>query len=303
MRKVSISIEALCRLYGDKEALNMAKRMGADAVDFCTTTPNYDYRDPNSIYSKSEDEIASHFEALRRHADSLGLEIGQTHGRIHGFKNIKEEDDALIRNARYDFLAAKMLGAPFVIIHSTSSIRMGPDAPAELMHALNFDLFNRMIPYAKEFGVKIASETFGDAVLFNSCDFFGNIKEFTKSYDAICAVGDNAEYMSCCVDTGHSNKATRFGNPSPADCIRILGKNISTLHLNDNDTFTDQHKTPMTGCIDWNDVFDALDEVGYSGNYNMELNLCHFGEDFAYETAEFSVKLMRRLLERRYGKQ
>ena len=36
---------------------------------------------------------------------------------------------------------------------------------------------------------------------------------------------------------------------------------ISTLHLHDNDTLTDQHKPPMTGCIDWNDVLDALDEV------------------------------------------
>ena len=37
----------------------------------------------------------------------------------------------------------------------------------------------------------------------------------------------------------------------------------------------------MTGTIDWNDVFDALDEINYQGTYNVELNLCHFGKKFA----------------------
>ena len=59
---------------------------------------------------------------------------------------------------------------------------------------------------------------------------------------------------------------------------------------------------PMTGTIDWNDVFDALDEINYQGTYNMELNLCHFGKKFAVETAAFAVKVMRFMLDERYGK-
>ena len=68
-------------------------------------------------------------------------------------------------------------------------------------------------------------------------------------------------------------------------------------YFNDNDTLTDQHKIPMTGTIDWKDVFSALSEVGYDGVYNMELNLRHFGDNFLYETAEFVVKVMRNMLE------
>ena len=64
---------------------------------------------------------------------------------------------------------------------------------------------------------------------------------------------------------------------------------------------TDQHKIPKTGCIDWDDVFAALDEVGYTGVYNMELNLRHFGEDMMEETAAFAVKVMRNILKERYG--
>ena len=70
--------------------------------------------------------------------------------------------------------------------------------------------------------------------------------------------------------------------------------------MNDNDMITDQHKIPMTGTINWNDVFNALDEVGYNGYYNMELSLDWFGEDLMKDSAEFAVKVMRHFLKRRY---
>ena len=42
-----------------------------------------------------------------------------------------------------------------------------------------------VLKYAKRYGVKIATETFGDAVKYSACDFFGNIEEFEKAYKAI----------------------------------------------------------------------------------------------------------------------
>ncbi len=302
-RKVSISIGELQEQFGDIKALDLAKEMGADAVDFNTCGWEWDYRNPDSVYSKSDDEICSYYAGVKKHADSIGLEIGQTHGQIKGFIGKTDDDEALIKNGRIDCMAASVLGAPYVIIHSVTTIFMGPDCPSKTMHALNSDMFNRLIPFAKQYNVKIASETFGDATGLGCCDFFGNINEFIKSFNRVRAVGDNANWLTTCVDTGHSNKATRFNNnPSPADVIRMLGPNVSALHLNDNDTFTDQHKIPMTGTIDWKDVFDALDEVNYQGNYNMELNLRHFGKKFAVETAAFAVKVMRFMLDERYGK-
>ena len=85
-------------------------------------------------------------------------------------------------------------------------------------------------------------------------------------------------------------------NPTPADFIRGMGNNVKCLHLNDNNTLTDQHKIPFTGTIDWDDVFSALSEIGYDGVYNMELNLRHFGSGFEIETAEFAIKVLRHYL-------
>ena len=231
----------------------------------------------------------------------MGIVICMTHGRSPGFKNIKEEDDALVENARLDCLATKLLGAPVCVIHAVTTIYMKPECEPQLMRDLNFDMFTRILPFAKQYGIKIATETFGDAVRYNACDFFGNIDEFIKSYNRICAVDDFRDYFTICVDTGHSNKASRFNNPSPGDVIRLLGPNVSVLHLNDNDKLTDQHKIPLTGTIDWTDVFDALDEINYTGYYNMELDLRWFGENFTTEAAAFAVKVMKNILNNRYS--
>lgn len=300
-KRVGFSAGGLQRKYGDKRAIEIAKSIGADAVDFDTCS--FDYRDSDCIFSKSDDEIISYYSEIKKYADSLGIEISQTHGRITGFTDDAEWNEAFIRNARLDCMTAKALGAPVCVMHSVTTCRMGPDCAPEHMHELNRDMFCRCIEQAKQFGVKIATETFGDAPNYGCCDFFGNIDEFIKSYNSVCAIGDNADYFVMCADTGHSNKAMRFnGNPTPADVIRKMGGKIEVLHLNDNDTLTDQHKIPFTGCIDWNDVFDALDEIKYDGVYNMELVLSHFGEGFEKETAEFAVKVMRHFLASRYGK-
>ena len=299
-RKISISIGAFQHRYGDLRALEIAKEIGADAVDFNLSESRFTYLKPESIYSKSDEEIIEYFTTLKNKADELGIEIAQTHGRLTGFKNVPEEDDALIKNARLDCLATSALGAPVCVIHNVTSIWMGPDEDPALMHKLNFDMFSQIIPFAKQYNIKVATETFGDDTLHGGCDFFGQINEFIIAYNKICAIDDYADYFTICVDTGHSNKATRFGQPSAGDVIRMLGKNVTCLHLNDNDTFTDQHKIPMTGCIDWEDVMNALDETGYNGIYNMELVLGHFGKDFIEETAEFAVKVMRNILDTRY---
>ena len=294
---IGISLHDLQERYGDRRALEIAKEIGADAVDFSTSgAPYHDYREAGSIYSKSEDEFVSYYADLKKYADSLGLIVSQTHGRLRGFRKDEEENAAVAENARLDCLAARTLGAPICVMHSVATGLVGPDTPPEEMRELNFLWFTTALKYAKRYNVKIASETFGDSPKYQICDFFGQIDEFVNSFDRVAAQGNNAAYFAACVDTGHSNKAMRFGNPKPADVIRRLGKRVQALHLNDNDTLTDQHKIPMTGCIDWNDVLCALDEIGYTGVYNMEINLTHFGEDFMIEEAAFAIKVMRQIL-------
>ena len=301
-KKIGLSVFTFQHDYDEKKSIELAKKAGADAVDINLCGDNYDYRNKESIYSKSDEEIYAYFKSVGDYARELGIEISQTHGRIEGFKNIKDEDEALIENSRLDCMATAAMGCPVCVMHSVTTIFLGPDAPSELYHNLNFEMFTRILAYAKQYKIKIATETFGDAAKYGCCDFFGNIDEFTKSFNRIKECGDLGDYFVTCVDTGHSNKAMRFDNPTPGDVIRMLGSSVKVLHLHDNDTLTDQHKIPMTGCIDWEDVLTALDEIGYDGVYNMEVVLSCFGKGIEEETASYAVTVMRNLLEKHYSK-
>ena len=63
MKKVSISVSLIQKEYGDKEAIRIAKQIGADAVDF--GLERFDIRNSESIYSKSEDEITAYFKKIK----------------------------------------------------------------------------------------------------------------------------------------------------------------------------------------------------------------------------------------------
>ena len=298
MKKIiGISTFTLQKLYGDIKALEIAKEIGADAVDFgldCQSCV-----DENSIYSKSENEIIEHFKSVKEKADELGLIISQTHGRLRIYWGEEEKNIVALKDARIDCLVTKTLGAPYCVMHSIATSITGPDAKAEFMHDLCFKTVNTILEYAKEFDVKLAIETMGDSPVYGCCDFFGILSEFKKSFDAVASHENNADYLCCCIDTGHVNKAMRFNNPTPGEFIRTMGSAVKCLHLNDNNTLKDEHKPPKTGVIDWTDVLNALDEVGYDGVYNLELNLQHFGAGFEIEMAEFSIKLLRYMLNSR----
>lgn len=299
-KKIGLHVAGIQKEYGDKRAIEFVKEAGADAIDFALRYE--DFRREDSVYSKGDEAVIAYYSELKAYADKLGLVFSQTQGRISGFVNDKEQDDDLVENVRLDCLATSILGAPVCIVYNASLAKLGPNVDSKLMHKLSYDLYTRVLPYAKEYGIKIATKTFGDAVHFISCDFFGRIEEFMKAYKNIKRIKEYKKYFVVCMDTGHTNKAERFGNPNPADTIRILGKNIETIHLNDNNMVEDQHLMPKMGTIDWNDVLNALDEIGYKGVYCLQIDFTYFGEKLQMDYAKFAVKFMRNMLEERENK-
>ena len=302
-KKVSICIGRFQKLYGPFKALEVAKQVGADAVDF-TLTGYYDCLKEGNLYTQGEEAVIAHFTELKRHADDIGIEIAQTHGRIKGLRKDPVKDAAFYEGARLDCIATKLLGAKHCVFHTVSSSMVPPGTTPQEMHQLNYELFTGILPYAKEYGIKIATETFGNlGPDYTEMDFFGDMEEFVKGYEAIASVEEFRDYFCCCVDTGHSNAAAHWpGQPSVPEVIRRLGSSVEVLHINDNEGLTDMHAVPFvrshprTGAVNWEEVFRALDEIGYQGYYNLELGLNTYGWNFATEEAIFAVKVMRNLL-------
>ena len=66
--------------------------------------------------------------------------------------------------------------------------------------------------------------------------------------------------------------------------------------------FVNKKVWKIAGTIDWDETFDALDEIGYSGVYNMELSLDRYGDEVSFETARLAVATLRNFIGKRYGK-
>lgn len=297
-KKTSLSTCTLERCYGVLGAIDVAKQVGADAVDF--DLAQYDYTKENSIYAEEEWRFDSYFKGIKRYADSKGIEIGQTHGRMTPFKENDDEYNNVIfvKNAELDLKASKILGAPICVFHPGGTLSNMHATPEE-MRDNAFKAYQMILPLAEKYGVKIAMETVGaNHNLNDEIDFFGDFEEFFALYNRIEAM-DNykyKDYFSCCIDTGHINLAVKHNQPNPGDFIRKMGKRVSCLHLHDNDGYIDQHRMICAGTLNWINVFNALNEIGYEGTYNSETSFDTISRTFMVETAEFTVKLIKEFL-------
>ena len=75
--------------------------------------------------------------------------------------------------------------------------------------------------------------------------------------------------VGICLDTGHAHRA----GLKVSDFILQAGDKLKALHVNDNTGHADEHILPYgRGTIDWGEVMQALQFVGYDGLFNFEVS-------------------------------
>lgn len=264
MKKIGLTCNVVLKRYGIDRGLEICKESGFDAIDFGFGS----YTLKEGIYIASDDEFESHFAAIKKKADDLELIISQTHGRTGTYWPNDEQHNADVdRYCELDLRASSILGSPSCVIHFINNTRWGKQTP-DFLHQTSGEMFDKMIPFAEKYKVNIALETFGAAKIQGARirDFFADPREFKYQFDRL-----NTQYKTMCVDSGHTHEAESFWVPPPEEMIRILGKDVTILHLHDNNGHYDDHLLPGQGNINWPAVFESLEDIGYSGVYNFEL--------------------------------
>jgi len=291
MKKLSINIYDAIPVYGLDRAFEMCKKSGFDAIDFDLSY----YSLEKGIYAASDDEFEEHFHNIRKTAGKYDLVVGQTHGRCETYDPVDESRyEWTHKITEKDMKASAILGAPSCVVHFINTTRWGKKTP-ELMRSVSDEMFANIIPFAEQYKVNIAIETFGAARIKGERirDFFADHNEFLGQFDRM-----NTQYKTMCVDTGHIHEAGSFWVLPVDEYIRALGKNITLLHLHDNCGHWDDHQLPGTGTVKWRPVFEALEDIGYNGTYNCELNLMRYGNCIE-EFLEFAGKYMRKFVDNR----
>lgn len=261
------------RVYGvsldDKHILDPVesiKRLhdaGFESLDLSLGEPyDPDYPIKGEDWKERIDEIANT-------ATKLGMTFSQIH-LPYVRRGCKELDPSFQTDGYAEYYhestlrayqAAKMIGAPWAVAHCISPMNMGFDR--EKACAYNHTYFDPYIEYGIKCGVGTAFENMiqgiNNHVKLRYCAHHSDLVEFVDS----C----NDPMVGICWDFGHAN----LTGLDQAASLRIIGKRLKVLHVQDNFGTADNHLAPFVGSIKWNEIFPVLAEIGYEGDCSLEV--------------------------------
>jgi len=233
--------------FGMKNTFDIFARAGIHGMDFNNDVAEY--------YSKEHDE--AFYEDLKNYAYAAGITICQAHAPFPSSypdeeKNAKRFDEIVqgMKNASY-------IGAPMIVVHPCCHLDYAEEGNAEKLFDFNVDFYRRLIPYAREFGIKIAIENIGRVSVTSTPE------RLNKLYDTL-----NDPVFTICFDVGHC----LLEGVDPAEAIREIGDRMvnGCTHVHDNSGSADEHTLPYYGKVEWESVMKALAEIGYNGAFNYE---------------------------------
>lgn len=255
--KISTEINSASRHIGEERAIEYIAKAGFDAWDFSMFKMcSYDWG--KGVVSVSDHPLAgSGYLAFARRLKQVGLDNGiicnQSHAPFPFPSTLVRVYRAYLKRA---IECTAEAGGEICIIHPDSN-----KTPEE-----NAEMYFELLPFAKEHGVKIATENMWnwdsvkDQSSFAAC----------ATPDSFCAhldaVNDNA--FGACLDIGHAEM--RGVGTSAVEMIHALGDRLLALHIHDNDQWHDSHQIPFSMKIDFEAVVRALKEIGYSGYFTLE---------------------------------
>ena len=262
--KISTEIGSAAKLVGYERAIELVGKAGFDAWDL-TIYPmaKWDWTSGCFFDTGSPflmDNYASYFKELRKIGEAYGMVCNQSHAPFP----IKVMTDDVLKRA---IECTAIVGGEICVIHPNN------DKSAEE----NAEMYLRLLPFAKEYGVKIATE--------NMWNWY---KDEPTSSPAACSLAEDFvrhidvvadPYFVACLDIGHAEM--RGSGDGAVRAIRALGKMLAALHVHDNDKLHDSHLMPFTADIDFEPIAKALADVGYTGYVTLEADrhLERYGEE------------------------
>ena len=218
------------------------------------------------LFDRPMDEFLAYFAPMKAAAEKNGISFAQMHGPFPMyFANCPEANDYLIYLTGRCMAAAKYLGCPAIVVHPYTC----PGNKAEEI-AVNMEIYRRLIPAAKEYGVTVCLENMfcvpTGHIIGGSC---ADVNEVVNYIDTLNAEA-GAECFGYCYDIGHANLTGR----SIIEDIRTLGKRLTVLHIHDNNAVNDLHLMPYSQtsktAVDWEGFIAGLREIGYRGDLSFE---------------------------------
>lgn len=278
--KLSVELYTLSQRFGDHKAIEIAKNVGFDAIDYSY----YMLNENEEILGDSYKEYA---QSLRAKLDECGICCSQAHApfKIRYENKLDVSDERYLRLVR-SIESAAILGAENIVVHALD-VPKGVD-----FEDYNIRYYRGLIPYCEKFGIRVAVENLFHHDRKRKC-IVGNVgtpEELNRIVEKI-----DSPWVVACVDIGH---ASLTGN-EPEEFIARMNPNIlKCLHVQDNDYLEDRHILPYMGDLNWENIMCSLKEIGYTGDFTFEIinYLKKFPDELVEDSLRFAVAVGRHLI-------
>ena len=211
---------------------------------------------------------------LKRKAE-LGFETYTVHLPQlpdYDLSNTNEEQRLeAIKKQKEIALMAMPLEYSFLVLHpDTGKV---PEEDYEKRHEALIKSLKDFAPWCKEQGLKLAIENLTQ---------LSSVQTSSDLVKIIEAVG--SDNLGICFDTNHLFKETH------REFIKNAGKYIITMHVTDNDGEVEKHWFPGDGVINWKEIFELLDEIGYDSTMICESAHVFANDDYPQRIKELGKK-------------
>lgn len=257
----------------DEIGMQRAKACGFEAIDYGMDR----YFSPNKFLAGEKfplcdlplEDFVKHFEPLKKASEKYDVKIAQVHGPFPNYHVGQDElNDYMCELNKKVIATCKFLGCDQLVIHPFETVHRYKDFVNQHDIDINLAMYRKLIPTAKEYGVKICLEN------------LQSVNENEEIVPGICADYNEAIYLvdtlnqeagenifGFCCDIGHLTSCKK----DIYTFITKLGNRITSLHIHDSNG-GDPHLIPYSQVkddwgielvIDWDKFLLALKEIGY----------------------------------------
>lgn len=252
--KISTNIAPPAKIIGEEKAVEYIAGAGFDAWDFSMfDMARMDWQTGKLIDTGHPLTTNERLKFARR-LKQIGLDNGIVCNQSHApFPVRVPEIRSMLKHA---IECTAEAGGEICIIHPDND-----KSPEE-----NAEMYFELLPFAKECGVKIATENMWnwnnekDEAAFAACS---NPDSFNAHLNAV-----NDDFFVACLDIGHAEM--KGLETSAEGMILALGDKLRALHIHDNDQWHDSHQIPFSMNIDFEKVVAALKKINYRGYFTLE---------------------------------
>jgi sugar phosphate isomerase/epimerase len=152
--------------------------------------------------------------------------------------------------------AAGYLGIPNIVVHTGYL----PNISKEENFRRNKIFYEELLALTEKYDINILAENF-DKMRRKDYYWIDSAEDLNEFVDFV-----NHPHLKVCWDTGHGNMQTLPQH----EALKVLGKKVAALHVQDNMGYHDDHIIPFLGTLNIDSLMNGLKEINYDGYFTFE---------------------------------